>query len=142
MDSDQEMLQFASEQISARLGRLAFEISDSAKSMDADSVHDLRVAIRRYRQSLIVFDSLLPNPETKKIHKRLKQIMDVAGQIRDRDIALEFLKKAGVKKDDPLHARINKDRKLAERALADRVKRWYRGNLSAKWRSALQLSES
>ena len=133
---------YANEQISARLGKLAFQSRASAQSLKASSIHDLRVAIRRFNQSLEVFASLLPKKEAKKIRKRLQILMDAAGEIRDRDIALEFLAKAGVKPADPLRARLASERKLAERNLAEKIKLWNRSNFSAKWRSALQLNLS
>ena len=140
MQRDPDIFHFANEQTATRLGKLAFQVVTAAKSMDADAVHDLRVAIRRFNQSLTVFSSLFPKQESKKIRKRLDRIMEVAGEIRDRDIALEFLAEAGVKPQDPLWARIASERTLAERTLAEKVKRWNSANYSAKWRSALQLN--
>ena len=140
MDLGADITHYANQQASARLGKLAFQVQAAAESMDADAVHDLRVAIRRFNQSLTVFASLYPKREAKKIRKRLRRVMEVAGEIRDRDIALEVLAEAGVKPEDPLSARIASERRLAEHALAEKVKRWNRANFSAKWRSALQLN--
>lgn len=140
MDLSTDIIHYANEQASARLGKLAFQVQAAAKSMDADAIHDLRVAIRRFNQSLTVFAALYPKREAKKIRKRLGRVMEVAGEIRDRDIALEFFAEAGVRLDDPLSARIAGERRLAEHALAEKVKRWNRANFSAKWRSVLQLS--
>ena len=140
MDLSTDIIHYANEQASARLGKLAFQVQAAARSMDADAIHDLRVAIRRFNQSLTVFAALYPKREAKKIRKRLGRVMEVAGEIRDRDIALEFFAEAGVRPEDPLSARIAGERKLTERTLAEKVTRWNRTNFSAKWRSALQLN--
>lgn len=136
------MLQFANDQIAARLGKLAFEVRRASKARDAEAIHDLRVAIRRFTQSLTVFGSLVPERDAAKIHKRLGRIMDDAGRIRDRDIAIEFLREAGVPPDHPLWKRLSRERAAAERDLLDRIERWNQKNVSGKWRAALRLNVS
>ncbi len=98
------------------------------------------MAVRRLGQSVDVFASVLPRKPVRKVRKRLNRMMKEAAEIRDRDIALGLLAEAGINKDDPLARRLAADRRVAERILAQRVKRWNRGNFSAKWRSALQLT--
>jgi len=133
------MLQFANAQLASRLGQLTFQVRRTANVQDADSIHDLRVAIRRFSQSVVAFSSLLPKQETKKILKRLNRMMDAAGKVRDRDVALDFLDGAGVSGEDSLRARIINERAEAERDLVEKTRRWSRANLSGKWRSALRL---
>ena len=108
---------YSREDISNRLGNVAFEVRSAAAKPDAETVHDLRVAIRRLGQSLLVFSALLPKAETKRIRRRLRKVLDLAGAVRDVDIALEFLDGAGVPKGDPLRRRLLKDRKKAEKKM-------------------------
>jgi CHAD domain-containing protein len=122
-----------------RLGDLAGQVRATASDPDADAVHDLRVAIRRFGQSLSIYGSLLPKPAMRKIRKRLDRMMGLAGEIRDRDIAVELFAEAGLSKSDELWRRIRSDRRASEKKLLRRVKRWNRGDFSAKWRSSLQL---
>jgi CHAD domain-containing protein len=132
--------EFALEQISPRLGWLTFQVASVARNPDAEAVHDLRVAVRRFDQSLKVFSSLLPAAETKRIRKRLRRVMDAAGRTRDCDIALEFLAQAGIPKKDGLAEGIVKERGLASRRLVLDARRLHRANFSAKWRAALRLN--
>lgn len=136
------MLQFANDQITARLGKLAFEVRRAAKAQDTEAIHDLRVAIRRFSESLIVFGVLVPKRDAAKIHKRLGRMMDDAGRIRDRDIAIEFLRESGVAPEQPLLRRLSRERAAAERDLLDRIERWNQKNVSGKWRAALRLNVS
>jgi len=99
---DPDVLHYANEQISARLGTLVYQVHAAAAQPKADTIHDLRVAIRRFLQSLEVFSSLLPKPAVKKIRKRLRRILNLSAAIRDRDIALELLSEAGLGKKEPL----------------------------------------
>ncbi len=137
-----DILQFAREQTAIRLGKLAFEVRKASQAMDADTVHDLRVAVRRFAQSLIVFEKLLPRQEVKKIRGRLNRLMETAGEIRDRDIACELMKEAGISRGNPLRGRLMENRQKLERELGQRIRRWNRKDFSAKWRAGLQLDRS
>ena len=70
----------------------------------------------------------------------IENIDPATGELRDRDIALDFVAEAGAKPADPLRARLASERKLAERNLSEIIKPLIRGNFSAKWRSALHLN--
>ena len=137
---DPDVLHYANEQISARLGTLVYQVHVAAAQPKADTIHDLRVAIRRFLQSLEVFSSLLPKPAVKKIRKRLRRILNLSAAIRDRDIALELLSEAGLGKKEPLCRSVVADRRAAEDALARRVKRLHSSDFSAKWRAALEIN--
>lgn len=78
------------------LRRLAFQVRQATLRHDEESVHDLRVAIRRLRECLRTFEGLYPEPPRKKVRKELKKLMRSAERVRSADIALELLKKAGL----------------------------------------------
>jgi CHAD domain-containing protein len=130
---------FSRKDVSTRLGDLVFQVHAAASDSDAEAVHDLRVAIRRLGQSLRVFSMLLPKAETKRIRKRLGKVLDLAGAVRDIDVALEMLDAAGVAANEPLHKRLARERNRAEQQLIERIKKWSRSDFSAKWRSDLEL---
>ena len=111
----------------------------AAKSADSDAVHDLRVAIRRLAQCLRVFEQFFPRDRTRKIRRALKQMVDLASEVRDRDVALVLVSKAKIAPKSELPRRLADDRRSAQRALVTELKQWIRGNLSRKWRSALEL---
>jgi len=136
---NQGIREYAVALAAARLGDLAYRVQAAAKP-DANAVHDLRVAVRRFGQSLTVFESLLPGEEVSRVRKRLRKVMKLAGEIRDRDIAIEFLKEAGLCSRDELWKKLAADRGQAEARLERAVRRWQQSDFSAKWRSALRLS--
>ena len=72
------------------LGGLSAQIQATIRSCDADAVHDLRVAIRRSNQALHSFDFCFDSRAVKKIRKRLKKTMRLAGCVRNMDIAMRF----------------------------------------------------
>lgn len=121
------------------LRRLAYEVSRASKSGGEGAVHDLRVAIRRLAQCLRVFDQFFPRGKTRKLRRALKEMVDLASEVRDRDIATELLAKAKIGPESGLQRRLLEERNAARRALVTELKRWVRNNSSRKWRSALEI---
>jgi CHAD domain-containing protein len=58
---------------------------------DIERLHDMRVATRRLRAALEVFDSCFPRKRRRRALKRVKKLADALGERRDRDVAIEFL---------------------------------------------------
>ncbi len=104
---------YAREQAKALLRRFRQQAARTAKRPEAEAVHDLRVSIRRLSQCLRVFGQFFPEGRTRKRRRGLKKIMELAAEVRNRDVTMEFLAGAGCA-PDPALAR---DRARAERRL-------------------------
>jgi hypothetical protein len=70
----------------------------------------------------------------------LAELMEAAGRVRDRDVALALLVEAGAGRAGAIAARFEAERKLAARELQLEARRWKRAGFSRKWRTALELS--
>lgn len=127
---------YAMEQVNHLLTKLAFEVHRAAKHPGPEEIHDLRVSIRRFSQGLSVFRDFFPAWEIKKVETRLKRMMRVTSQIRDRDITLEFL--AG-SKPTVLIRRFERERAVYEREFSEMLRRWSARDFSVKWRNGLSL---
>ncbi len=136
------MRQYVDEQVRTRLGRLVFEVHRCAKSREVEAVHDLRVAIRRFNQSLRTFLSLLPRREAVRVRKRTRRLMRQSAEIRNRDIALQFLARGGFPQRSTLRSRLERERRQAETLLAEMLQRFTKKDYSARWRAALELNHS
>jgi CHAD domain-containing protein len=69
-----------------------FEHSDGVLDTgDIEPLHDMRVATRRLRAALEVFEPCFPAKRHRKALKRVKALADALGERRDRDVAIEFL---------------------------------------------------
>jgi CHAD domain-containing protein len=66
----------------------------AAESLDEESVHDLRVSIRRFQQSIRLFKQYLRPDGVNLVKKQLKGVMDLAGELRNRDIAIGLVRRA------------------------------------------------
>jgi len=127
---------YAIEQMNHLLTRLAFQVHRAAKKPGPDEIHDLRVSIRRFSQGLSMFYDFFPAWEVKKVRKRLKRMMRLTSQIRDRDITLEFLAETKY----ATHAkRFERERLTYQREFSEMVRRWSARDFSAKWRNGLSL---
>ena len=69
---------------------------------EPERLHDMRVATRRLRAALEIFEPCFPRKRFGKALKRVKALADALGERRDRDVAIESLEEmtAGVAADD------------------------------------------
>src|SRR5579864_1946737 len=93
MASPIDTRKFAREQAGRLLGRLAFQANHTIKSRDFVAVHDLRVAIRRFTRLLRIFQLCFDGKETRKLRRRLKKVLDLAGDVGRYDTALKAIAK-------------------------------------------------
>jgi CHAD domain-containing protein len=133
------MREFALLQTAVLLRRLAFEVNRAAKNGDHVAVHDLRVAIRRFSRCLRVFAQFYPAASWKKIRRQLADLMEAAGGVRDRDIALQLLDEAGVPKEAAMAVRLQDERRQAGQGLLRELRGFRTHNLFRKWRDRLEL---
>ena len=132
------MRRYARDRASTLLRRLALRMNRAAKLGHADSIHDLRVAIRRFEQCLQIFHQFFPGGH-RKIRRRLRKIMQLSGEVRNRDIALALLKQAGLPARAALSTRLLRERRETHRKLLASLDRWGDRDLSRKWSSRLGL---
>jgi CHAD domain-containing protein len=135
-----ETRKFASQNATRLLGRLAFQMNSTRKAPDAAAVHDLRVSIRRFHQVLAVFKSSFPGKDARKIRRRMKKLMAIAGTVRNLDIALKLLSKSRTPDIAGLRAKLESQRKDSERVLIGALKRRMERKSSLKWRTALEAA--
>ncbi len=130
---------YARAQVFTLLRSLEVRMHEAAKLRDVDSIHDLRVAIRRFQQGLQIFRQFVSGGYRKKIRRRLRKIMQLSGEIRNRDIALDLLRQAGLPARSTVPARLLRERKQFQNELLAFIDRWGKRNLSRKWGSRLGL---
>lgn len=130
---------YARAQAKARLRKLAQQVERASAQPDPDAIHDLRVSIRRFGQCLRVFGQFFPSRKRKRVRKRMRKVMDLAAEIRDRDIALELLAQAGVPREAEVARMMAAQRASAEDALVGAVRRWQGKDFAARWRAQLEI---
>jgi CHAD domain-containing protein len=61
------------------------------EGVDPEGVHDVRVASRRLRAAMDVAANAFPAEWYRPLHRVAKQITSELGEVRDRDVMLEYL---------------------------------------------------
>jgi CHAD domain-containing protein len=128
------MKDYATRQVSHYLDALVFDMHQARRLQDVESVHKLRVAIRRFRQALRVFETYFPAKRTRVVRKEMQRIRYLAGDVRERDIAIEIILKAGLSPDAMVA-----ERNEAKKALMKALDEVCDTRLAGRWRSALGL---
>ena len=82
----------AAEQVVAVRAEEVFLHADGVLDLgDVERVHDMRVATRRLRAALEVFEPCFPRKRWRGALKRVKALADALGARRDLDVAIELL---------------------------------------------------
>jgi CHAD domain-containing protein len=125
LDCDEPFARAAARVVRVR----ADEVFDQAEGVldldDVEPVHDMRVATRRLRAALEVFDTCFPPKRHRKALKRVKALARALGERRDRDVALALLEEVGggvAERDRAALAatieRLRKEQRIANEELA------------------------
>jgi CHAD domain-containing protein len=111
------------------MNRVLEEADSIQRTWDAESVHDLRVAIRRCRTMAEALSEVNPGPGWRKLKKASRQVFQTLGLLRDLQVEREWVQKLGTPGEPVrrhllrvLSREIKIRREKAERAL-DRMDR-------------------
>jgi CHAD domain-containing protein len=133
------MEKYARTRIAGLIVKLTGQAKRAAENADEAAVHDLRVAIRRLSRGLRVFGQFFPGKSWRRIRLELSELMNAAAHVRDRDIAVELLEKAGVAKRARVVTTLGKERRAAAEALQEALRDWLSRNAPRQWKGALEL---
>ncbi len=76
--------------------REVFEHADGVLDLTrVERVHDMRVATRRLRAALEIFEACFPPKRHRKALKKVKALADALGDRRDLDVEIELLEGLG-----------------------------------------------
>jgi CHAD domain-containing protein len=90
-DCDEPFARAAARVIDVRAGEVLEHSHGVLDLGDIERVHDMRVATRRLRAAMEVFEPCFPAKRWRRALKRVKALADALGERRDRDVAIEFL---------------------------------------------------
>lgn len=93
LDCDEPFALAAAKVIESRAAEV-FEQSRGVLDIDdPERVHDMRVATRRLRAAMEVFEDCFPRKRMGKALKRVKSLADALGARRDCDVEIELLER-------------------------------------------------
>ena len=77
--------------VSTRAGELNEHARGVLDTADIERVHDMRVATRRLRAALEIFEPCFPGKPYRQALREVKRVADGLGERRDRDVAIAAL---------------------------------------------------
>jgi CHAD domain-containing protein len=132
---------YAGKQTADRLEKFEVHLDRVRRhSKDPESIHDLRVSIRRLRQCLDVFDGLFRPKRVRQMRRKLRRLMDHSAAVRDFDIGLEVLGSSHA--SATLVRSFRRRRSQADRDLRALLEKWKTKNATRKWKDWLKPAPS
>jgi CHAD domain-containing protein len=131
--------EYARRQTALLLRRLTLALNRAAREGDTQSIHDVRVAMRRLSRCLRVFGPFYPRGSWKKIRRRISALLADAGGVRDCDISIELVGRSGVAGRNAILARLAAQRRKTRHDLLLEIRRWKSRDFPHQWRSRLEL---
>jgi CHAD domain-containing protein len=133
---------FAHDRLQVLLGRVDQEWRRCTERSDADAVHDLRVSLRRFGETLRLFKILMPKTGWKQVRAERRQVMNLAGQARDVDIARETFVYSDIAIPPDLDNFLANERAIAEAALRASLAVGLATAFYQRWERALELTNT
>lgn len=120
------------------LRAIAIQSTRTRKSASGEAVHDLRVSIRRLRHILSALKDRFPGEESRRLRGELKVLMTQAGDVRDRDISIELIRKAAGANHRGIIGEFRTGRDEAAKSLRAGIRDWKRNGSVTAWRAAMK----
>jgi CHAD domain-containing protein len=95
LSSEQEYAEAAARTIAVRADELIEHSAGVLDISDIERVHDMRVASRRLRAALEVFEPCFPRTPYRKALREVKRLADALGERRDRDVTIKAVRSFG-----------------------------------------------
>jgi CHAD domain-containing protein len=95
LSSDRSYAEAAAAIVSVRASELTEQADDVLDTGDIERVHDMRVATRRLRAALEIFEPCFPENAYQEALGEVKRLADALGERRDRDVAIATLHSFG-----------------------------------------------
>ncbi len=92
---------FAGRYLARQLKQLRREMAGVRANADIEPVHQCRVATRRLRAALALFDRTFPQKRLQRWNKPVKRLTGGLGQARDLDVQIQHLRGRHDSVDDP-----------------------------------------
>jgi len=128
LEADRPYAEAAAKIVAVRAGEVAEHAPRALDVADIEGVHDMRVATRRLRAALEIFEPCFPATDFRVVLAEVKSLADALGERRDRDVTIAALEQFAARvspADRPgvssLVERLRDEQAIANRALAPHV---------------------
>lgn len=91
LDCDEQYALAAAKVVEVRASELFDQSNGVLDTSQIERVHDMRVASRRLRAAMEIFEPCFPRKPFRRALKEVKALADALGERRDRDVSIAFL---------------------------------------------------
>jgi CHAD domain-containing protein len=91
LDADRPYAEAAAKIVAVRADEVAEHAARVLDVTDIEGVHDMRVATRRLRAALEMFEPCFPATDFRAVLAEVKSLADALGERRDRDVTIAAL---------------------------------------------------
>ncbi|MBI2427579.1 MAG: CHAD domain-containing protein [Ignavibacteriales bacterium] len=84
---------FGKRTLAKRFTILIAEINIARTRNDADAIHDMRVATRRFHAAALIFSDCLPTASLRKCERQVRKLRKSVGTVRDCDVQRQFVER-------------------------------------------------
>lgn len=91
LNEDDPYAAVAARVVAIRASELAEHSAGVLDTKDIEPLHDMRVATRRLRAALEVFEPCFPRKRFRSVLREVKELADALGERRDRDVTIAAL---------------------------------------------------
>ena len=91
--TDRSILVYSADVILKQLNVMQLEMDGVRKAEDIECVHRMRVASRRLRNALSLFETCLPKKRVLEWQKQIKGVTQALGAARDTDVRIDLVNK-------------------------------------------------
>ena len=95
-----ESVEQLARQVFTDLHQTIFSHESGSLAGDVESVHDMRVSVRRLRVALSNFAVCVPKEDRKRLRLKLENLADALGAVRDMDVMIVALKTSPTPRPD------------------------------------------
>jgi CHAD domain len=131
---------FARSQLDERLKRVEKEWERCAGNLDELSIHDFRVALRRFGEGLWLFRRLFPKAQRRQVREELRGVMRLSARVRDVDIVMGSFTLASVAVSPEIRLFLENERSIAAAAFEASLAVGLRTQAGRRWRQTIELS--
>jgi len=114
LESERPYAEAAARIVSVRAQELAEHVERVLDVTDIEGVHDMRVASRRLRAALEIFEPCFPETDFRAVLADVKELADALGERRDRDVTIAAL--------DDFSARVSAGDRAGVASLVEKIR--------------------
>lgn len=115
-----------------RFDNLLFSINEYFKTKEVESLHDVRIALRRVRYNMELFLVCYEKKLFMRLYNKIEKLQDLSGSVRDLDVFLEninALKNENVSVSETIEIKMKEKRNLLQQEFETELNKFMKSRI-------------